>query len=132
LEPEVLSSEKFPAFSRLTKIFDNPMSSINNTSPIEKFERPVQKEYFNLLLDIEDKLAVIQPMRYRNYPTEVKIPLLSYVCELTSTIVYAPLPRILFEGEEWNPKRICTYLGELEISDNRQGENFPVDKRIES
>jgi hypothetical protein len=81
-------------------------------------------------LDVEDKLAVIQPIRYHTYPIEIKIPLLSYVCELTSSIVYAPLPRILFEGEEWNPKRICTYLGELEISDNRQGENFPVDKRI--
>jgi len=72
----------------------------------------------------------VHPLRYKNYPVEIKVPLLSYVCELTQSIVYAPLPRIVFEGEECNPKRICTYLGELEISDNQQGENFPMDKRI--
>lgn len=130
IEPEVLSSEGFPSFARITRMFESPLTAGTVSSPVKVMERPTVKEYFNVLLDVEDKLAVALPLRYKKYPTEVKVPLLSYVCELLQPIVYAPLPRILFEGEEWNPKRICTYLGDLEISDNQQGENFPVDKRI--
>lgn len=80
-------------------MFESPLTIGTMSSPPKVLERPTNKEYFNILLDVEDKLAVVQPLRYKKYPIEFKVPLLAYVCELVQPIVYAPLPRILFEGE---------------------------------
>lgn len=78
VDPEVLTVESYPAFSRITKMFDNVSHADSQTS--NKLARLPAKEYFNLLHMVADKLDVVLPMRYKEYPTEIKFPFLSYFC----------------------------------------------------
>lgn len=58
------------------------------------------------------------------------LPFLSYYSELLYKVVYNPLPKLYLNRVEVLPRKVCTFNGDLELSDNQRGENLPINKRL--
>jgi hypothetical protein len=69
-------------------------------------------------------------LRYRNEEYTTNIPFFNYFSELLYKIIYPILPKLYLNNVEVPPSKICTFNGELDLSDNQRGEDIRANKRL--